>query len=84
MKEFEYAAVKEDYDRWKARGLSLNMARGKPSLDQLELSRELFTALDFDDCIDNGVDARNYGELAGMPSARKTLTPKADSSPHRP
>lgn len=83
MKEFEYAAVKEDYDRWKARGLSLNMARGKPSLDQLELSRELFTALDFDDCIDNGVDARNYGELAGMPSARAYWAELLDIRPEQ-
>ena len=81
MKEFVYAAVKEEIDQWKARGLSLNMARGKPSLEQLELSRGLFTALDFDDCMDDGVDARNYGELAGMPSARKYWAELLDIHP---
>ena len=81
MKEFVYAAVKEEFDQWKARGLSLNMARGKPSLEQLELSRGLFTALDFDDCMDDGVDARNYGELAGMPSARKYWAELLDIHP---
>ena len=81
MKEFVYAAVKEEFDQWKARGLSLNMARGKPSLEQLELSRGLFTALDFDDCMDDGVDARNYGELAGMPSAREYWAELLDIHP---
>ena len=81
MKEFVYTAVKEEFDQWKARGLSLNMARGKPSLEQLELSRGLFTALDFDDCMDDGVDARNYGELAGMPSARKYWAELLDIHP---
>lgn len=83
MKEFVYAAAKEEFEQWKAKGLSLNMARGKPSLEQLELSRGLFTALDFDDCMDDGVDARNYGELAGMPSARKYWAELLDIHPNQ-
>ena len=83
MKEFKYAAVKEEFEKWKELGLSLNIARGKPSLEQLELSRDLFTALDFDDCIDNGVDARNYGELAGMPSARAYCAELLDVTPEQ-
>ena len=83
MKEFVYAAAKEEFEQWKAKGLSLNMARGKPSLEQLELSRGLFTALDFDDCMDDGVDARNYGELAGMPSARKYWAELLDIRPNQ-
>ena len=83
MKEFVYAVVKEEYEQWKARGLSLNMARGKPSLEQLELSHGLLKALDFDDCMDDGVDARNYGELAGMPSARKYWAELLDIRPEQ-
>ena len=83
MKEFEYTAVKEEFEQWKAMGLSLNMARGKPSLEQLELSRGLFTALDFDDCVDEGVDARNYGELAGTPSAREYWAELLDIKPQQ-
>lgn len=83
MKEFVYAEVKEEFDYWKRQGLALNMDRGKPSLEQLELSRDLFTALDFDDCIDNGVDARNYGELAGMPSARRYWAQLLDVKPEQ-
>ena len=63
----EWKLVQSDYDAWKGQGLTLNMARGKPGLEQLALSRELFTILDFDHCVEDGVDARNYGELAGMP-----------------
>lgn len=83
MREFKYDVVKEEFEQWKAQGLSLNMARGKPSLEQLELSHGLLKALDFDDCIDDGVDARNYGELAGMPSARKYWAELLDVEPEQ-
>ena len=63
--------AKREFEGWKQKGLSLNMARGKPGLEQLELSRGLFSVLDFDDCMDKGVDVRNYGELAGAPCARE-------------
>lgn len=63
--------VQTEYENWKKQKLNLNMARGKPGLEQLALSRELFTILDFDSCVDQGVDARNYGELTGMPCAKQ-------------
>ena len=81
MKEFNYAAVKEEFEQWKGQGLSLNMDRGKPCLEQLELSRDLLTILDFDDCVAGGVDARNYGELAGMPCAREYWAEMLDLTP---
>ena len=36
----EWKRVQADYDAWKGQGLTLNMARGKPGLEQLALSRE--------------------------------------------
>ena len=67
----EYDKVSAEYESWKAKGLKLNMARGKPSKKQLELSNSLLTVLsDPADCIVSGVDARNYGELKGLASAR--------------
>lgn len=83
MSEFTVQAVKEEFERWKQQGLSLNMARGKPGLEQLELSRDLFSALSFDDCVADGVDARNYGELAGMPCARKYWAEMLDVMPEQ-
>ena len=67
----ERAAVQARYDACKARGLSLNMARGKPGREQLDLVSDILTALtDPADCICGGIDARNYGELCGLPEAR--------------
>ena len=68
----EYGKVLTEFEGWKARGLALNMARGKPGKAQLDLVSDIMTVLtDPDDCMDEGVNARNYGELSGIPSARK-------------
>ena len=68
----EYAAVKDSYEAQKALGLKLNMARGKPGKAQLDLVSDMLTVLtDPADCQVDGMDARNYGELAGLPCARK-------------
>ena len=71
----EYAAVKGSYDAQKALGLKLNMARGKPGKAQLDLVSDMLTVLtDPADCQVDGIDARNYGELAGLPCARQLYT----------
>ena len=66
-----YTALRERYDHYKSLGLKLNMARGKPGADQLRLSAPMLHILDIDDCIVDGIDARNYGELSGLPCAKK-------------
>ena len=72
MLQQEYAAVKAQYDACKQQKLSLNMARGKPSKQQLDLVSDILTVVQTaDDCIDEGLDARNYGELAGLPCCRR-------------
>lgn len=69
--EAEYAKVKAEFEACKAQGLSLNMARGKPSKAQLDMVSDILTTVQTaDDCFDDGIDTRNYGELAGLPSAR--------------
>ncbi len=69
--EREYSKVLASYHHMKAQGLKLNMARGKPSTQQLDLVSGLLTALTtIEDCYDGDIDSRNYGELAGLPSAR--------------
>ena len=68
----EYGKVLTEFEGWKARGLTLNMARGKPGKAQLDLVSDIMTVLtDPDDCMDEGVNARNYGELSGIPGAKK-------------
>ncbi|MCI6094677.1 MAG: aminotransferase [Clostridium sp.] len=65
-----YSSVQEEYSAIKAQNLSLNMARGKPSRAQLDLSNELLN-MHIDDTVDEGVEARNYGELMGLPTCRR-------------
>ncbi|MDD4445013.1 MAG: aminotransferase class I/II-fold pyridoxal phosphate-dependent enzyme [Eubacteriales bacterium] len=63
----------ERYQQYLDRGLQLNMTRGKPGEDQLELSMPMLNVLNGEsDCRDSfGVDCRNYGELLGSMDARK-------------
>ena len=67
----EYAVVSAKFQELKERGLKLDMSRGKPSKAQLDMVSDLLTALtDPADCIVDGTDVRNYGELSGLPCAR--------------
>ncbi len=69
--ENAYAAELRHYDACKARELNLNMARGKPAKAQLDLVSDILTVMTTaEDCFDGSIDSRNYGELAGLPSAR--------------
>ena len=73
QRKTEFDKVSAEFEEWKAKGLKLNMARGKPGRAQLDLVTDLLTVLnDPAECVDEGVEARNYGELNGVPSA-KTL-----------
>lgn len=68
----EYDIVKSEYERLKQQDLHLNMARGKPSKAQLDLVSDILdTVTSRDDYICDGIDCRNYGELSGLPCARK-------------
>ena len=68
----ELAAVTDHYGECKAKGMKLNLARGKPSKAQLDLVSDIMTVLTTpDQCQTDGVDARNYGDLAGLKCARK-------------
>lgn len=70
--EKEYHKVLKQFSDCQAKNLNLNMARGKPSAEQLDLVSDILTVLSRpEDCIDEGLDARNYGELAGLPCARR-------------
>ena len=60
------------YEALKQEGLQLDMSRGKPSRKQIDLVSDILTVLtDPDDCVINGNDSRNYGDLAGLACARE-------------
>ena len=68
----EYEAVKAAYEQRKDLGLKLNMARGKPGKAQLDLVSDILTVLNSpDQCVSDGIDVRNYGELSGIPAAKR-------------
>lgn len=72
-RKVEYARLRKEFDALKAKGLQLNMARGKPGKNQLDLiSEDLFTLIDdHSDFESEGIDVRNYGELSGIPEAKR-------------
>lgn len=70
--EQEYAVVQNHYEACVAKNLKLNMARGKPSKMQLDAVADILqTVLTAEDCIVDGVDTRNYGELSGLKCAKE-------------
>ena len=70
--EAEYAAVSQKFEELKGKGLKLDMSRGKPGKEQLDLVSDILTVLEKpEDCVEAGFDTRNYGELMGLPCARK-------------
>ena len=68
----ERDAVRARYEELKAQGENLNMARGKPGKAQLDMTAEMMDLLRSDsDYQCDGIDARNYGNLEGLPSCRR-------------
>lgn len=64
----EKAELEKRYNAFKAKGLKLDMSRGKPGSDQLDLSKGLNDVADY---TENGVDLRNYGMMDGTPACKK-------------
>lgn len=63
-------ALRAQYDAFKARKLSLDMTRGKPCGEQLDLSLGLLDCLGREYRAADGTDCRNYGVVEGLPEAR--------------
>lgn len=70
--EQEFQSVKQHYEDCKAKNLKLNMARGKPSKMQLDAVSDILDLMKTpEECFADGIDARNYGELTGLPCAKE-------------
>lgn len=71
QRKAEYATVLAEYEKQKALGLKLNMARGKPGREQLDMVTDLCNILvKPEDFISDGIDSRNYGNVDGLPAAK--------------
>lgn len=71
------AEYRQAYDDFRARGLKLDMSRGKPAPEQLDLTMPMLDVLTSHDCLTDatGLDCRNYGVLDGISEAKTLLAP---------
>ncbi len=76
----EKERLQKEYDRMFALGLSLDLSRGKPGKDQLDISDGILSCIESaDDCkTEKGFDCRNYGLLDGIPEAKKLFSELLD------
>lgn len=74
------AALEIEYKEEEAKGLKLNMARGKPGKDQLELTMPMMDILNSasDMKTEDGTDTRNYGGLEGIDECRRLMAEMLD------
>ena len=80
----ELSALKQEYRKMQAMDLHLDMSRGKPCIEQLNLSMGLMDVLDSssDLTCDDGTDCRNYGQLTGIEEARELLGDMMENNPN--
>ncbi len=75
--------LKTKYREFQGKDLKLDMSRGKPSVDQLDLSMGMMDVLSSDDDLtcDDGTDCRNYGVLDGISEAKELLADMMEVHP---
>ena len=79
----EKASLEAEYAKIKDLGLSLDMSRGKPGNDQLEISLPMMNVIHSgtEYVSENGVDLRNYAVLDGIPEAKRLIAEMIDCKP---
>lgn len=71
----QLAVLNKEYEAAKAKGLKLDMSRGKPSPTQLDITNDMLDIINSKTgCVsDSGTDCRNYGIMEGIPEARQLM-----------
>ncbi len=78
----QYNAVLKEYNDIKAKGLNIDMSRGKPGSDQLDISNDMLKVFeDGNFKTEAGFDVRNYGLLQGIPECQKLFAELLDVKP---
>ena len=75
--------LQAEYDAEKAKGLKLDISRGKPGKEQLDLSMPMMDVLNGETVLnaENGTDVRNYGVLDGIPEAKELMAGMVGAKP---
>lgn len=78
------AALDKEFAEIKKLNLKLDMSRGKPGGDQLDLSMDMLkTVIGVCDCkAENGFDCRNYGVLDGLPECKALFAEMLEVNPN--
>ena len=81
----EKTALEAEYEKIKGLGLSLDMSRGKPGADQLDLSLPMLDVLKSDSEMksESGLDVRNYACLDGIPEAKALIAGMVGAKPEQ-
>lgn len=83
-RENTLAEVQQKYEAFKARGLKLNLTRGKPASAQLDLSSDLLSLPGTSDfTAEDGTDCRNYGGLQGLLETRRLFSGMMGAPPEQ-
>ena len=79
----ELTELRKEYHRIQAMGIHLDMSRGKPGQEQLDLSMGMMDVLDSssDLTCEDGTDCRNYGQLSGISEARTLIGDMMENNP---
>lgn len=74
--EKEFCRIKKEYDEFCDKKMSLDMSRGKPNPEQMDVSSELFNCVSVERGFKNetGIDCRNYGGLDGLSELKKLFS----------
>ena len=81
----EAARLRQIYQEYQGKGLKLDMSRGKPSSEQLDLGMDLLNAIDAKSLMEaeNGLDTRNYGGMDGIPEAKRLMAEMMEVRPEQ-
>ena len=79
----EFQSVKAEYERLRSLHLTLDMSRGKPGFDNMDLSEKMFDLVGNDTGFKNisGIDCRNYGGLDGLLELKNLFAEILELSP---
>lgn len=79
----KYNVLQDAYEKIASQQLQLDMSRGKPCTEQLDLSQPMLDTITSSSTVktENGTDARNYGVLDGIPEAKQFFASILDVEP---